>query len=99
LNCKKTVEQDQGKFFAEAFICADCYAIADQLYDRGQKELKMLLLLLKESIRVAILKGELQFQPQQLKDMPKSDLLAHLAILNAHAHSKIDEDPNVGPVR
>jgi hypothetical protein len=85
LNCKKAVAPDQVKFFAEAFVCADCYLIAEQLYAKGQQELKMLLLLLKESIRVAIVKGELQFQPQQLRDMPKSDLLAHLAVLTEHA--------------
>lgn len=78
VNCGTDVPPNEAKFFGKIFICPACYKIAERLYQRGEQELKMLLLVLHESIRVAIVQKQLQFSPQQVEDMKKEDLLAHL---------------------
>jgi hypothetical protein len=78
VNCKADVDPQDVKFFGKIFVCPTCYAIAERLYERGESELKMLLLILHESIRSSIVQGKLQFSPQQLADMKREDLLTHL---------------------
>ncbi len=81
LSCRKEVPPDEVRAFAEVFLCQDCHRVATRLYQRGESELKMMLLVLKESIRLAALKGELSFSLQNLDDMKKEDLLSHLSRL------------------
>lgn len=88
LSCKKDTPPDEAKVFAEVFLCADCFRIAERLYRRGESELRMMLLVLKESIRVAALKGELQFNFGKLEDLPKADLMSHLAKLADEARAQ-----------
>lgn len=88
LNCSVEVSASDAKFFAGAFCCPTCFALAERLYQRGEYELKLMLLVLKESIRVAIVKKELQFNTAQLEDMPKKDLLSELARLAQEARQE-----------
>jgi hypothetical protein len=78
LNCKKEVESTEAKLFAQVYLCSDCYNVAERLYNKGQSELKYLLIVLKESIRVAALQGKLQFRAPG-EDIPKKELLTQLA--------------------
>lgn len=86
VNCKAEVEPQDVKFFGKIFVCPTCYLIAERLYTRGESELKMLLLILHESIRGAIVQGQLQFSPQQLDDMKREDLLTHLQTMAREVH-------------
>jgi hypothetical protein len=61
MNCKEDTKD--GKFFAEAFVCPACYLVAERLYTQGEKELRHVLMTLKELIRVSILEGRLSFAP------------------------------------
>lgn len=61
LNCKKEVEQNTGKFFAEVFLCGDCHTQAEHFFNRLGKELQYLLVMAKESIRVALVQGKFVF--------------------------------------
>lgn len=79
VNCGKEVGSDEAKFFAQVFVCPDCFSIAERLYVKGEKELRMMLVMLKECIRLAIVKKELQFPEQNVEDMPRKDLFAELA--------------------
>jgi hypothetical protein len=63
LNCGKDVPQDEGKLFAECFLCRDCYTIAERVYLQAHSELQMLLVTLKELIRLAIVRHQLSFVP------------------------------------
>jgi len=78
VNCGEEVNPNEAKLFAQIFICPKCHRVAEQLYARGEKELKMLLLVLRESIRLSIVQHNLQFSPKQLEDMDPKDLLTHL---------------------
>lgn len=78
VNCGADVNPDEAKFFGQIFVCPTCHSIAERLYTQGEKELKMLLLILHEAIRLSIVHKKLQFSPQQLDDMKREDLLGHL---------------------
>ena len=92
VNCGKEVDPGEAKFFAQVFVCPECYAIAERLYTRGEQELKMMLLLLKESIRLAITRKELQFMQRLEEDaVPKKDLLSELARLAHEARKEAAE--------
>lgn len=79
VNCKEPVGSDEAKFFAQTFICPRCFDIAERLHVKGEQELRMMLVMLKECIRLAIIKGELQFPVQNTEDMPRKDLFTELA--------------------
>lgn len=61
LNCKKEVEQNSGKFFAEVFLCDSCHVQAEHFFNRLVRELQFLLTMAKESIRVALVQGKFSF--------------------------------------
>lgn len=81
VNCGADVESDEAKFYAQVFVCPTCYAIAEHLHQKGEQELKMMLVMLKECIRLAIVQKRLQFPPQHLEEMPRKDLFEELAKL------------------
>jgi hypothetical protein len=62
MNCKRDVVSADSKLFAECFVCPDCYTVAERMYIQGERELKHLLVTLKELIRLAIIRGELQLE-------------------------------------
>ena len=92
VNCKADVAPEDVKFFGKIFVCPDCYAIAERLYQRGESELKMLLLILHESIRSSIVQGKLQFSPQQLADMKREDLLTHLQTMASEMRTQKESE-------
>jgi len=96
LSCKEQVSPDEAKVFAEVFLCPKCYRIAERLYRKGESELRMMLLILKESIRVAALKGELQFSFEKLDEMKREDLLSSLAKLADETRERTWEKPIQG---
>ena len=82
VNCHKDIEPDEAKMFAEVLVCPDCYVIAERLYERGNKELRIMLTELKEMIRLALVKGELQFMQQQTEEQtPSEDMMKRFARL------------------
>lgn len=85
LNCKKEVAQQEGKLFAEVFLCPGCFLIASRLYERAEKDLKQVLVMMKEAIRIGLLQGQLQFSEEELKNLSKPDLLRQMAIFSEEA--------------
>lgn len=75
LNCHKTVPTSDAKVFAEVFVCSTCHDTAERLYQRSEGELRMLLLMLKESIRVALVEGRLHVGERSVEEVSKTDLL------------------------
>lgn len=75
LNCNQEVPADQGKIFAEVFVCGACFSMATRLYERSMHELKMLQTMLREAIRLALLEGRLNFSAGPDQEVPKRDVL------------------------
>lgn len=88
LNCKQEVGEQEGKLFAEVFLCPGCFLIAGRLYERAERDLKQVLVMMKESIRIGLLQGQLQFSEEELKTLSKPDLLRQMAIFSEEAQRK-----------
>jgi hypothetical protein len=89
MSCHKEVVEEQGKFFAEVFVCPDCFLLATRFYERAEQDLKRLLVMMKEAIRVGLLQGKLQFKtPEQIKEAPRNDVLEKLSELAKEARKK-----------
>lgn len=74
LNCKKPTPEGDAKVFAEVFVCSACHGMAERLFQRLEGELRRLLLLSKETIRVALVEGKLHFEHTNEREVPKDEL-------------------------
>lgn len=75
MNCRKPTADEDGKVFAEVFVCSTCYTMAERMFHRLEGELRRLLLLSKETIRVALIEGKMNFENATEQEIPKEDLL------------------------
>jgi hypothetical protein len=80
LNCQKDVDPDKGKLYLGCFLCPDCYTIAERLHARGEQELRWILTVLQELIRLAIVGHKLQLNLDE-GEQSKSEVLQELANL------------------
>lgn len=96
VNCHKDVESDQAKMFAEVLVCPDCYIIAERLFERGNKELRMMLTVLKEMIRLTLIRGELQFLQQQSEENSSEEVMKRFARMAQEIQQK---SAKLGPAR
>lgn len=89
MNCQRDIPPNKGEFFMEVFVCPDCKCVAERVYERSQQDVKHLLLLMKEVIRMALMEGRLQFQdPKQVEEVSRSDLISRLAELAEKVRKK-----------
>ncbi len=89
VNCKKDVPPDGGEFFLQVFVCGDCHRVARPLLERGEHDLRMLLIVLKEAIRQELIRGRCQLRTEaSVEDMSKKDLVGHLADLAQRLREK-----------
>ncbi len=75
MNCHKAVARHKAKFFAEVFICEDCYAQAEHFFQRLERELTHLLTMSKEAIRVALVTGKFNFPEGSQGEVGKREVL------------------------
>jgi hypothetical protein len=70
LNCKTLVDPAAAKVFAGVFVCPTCHTVAERLEQRGTQELKALLTMQREAIRIALVEGRLQLSTTDLSREP-----------------------------
>ena len=75
MNCKAPVNANEGEFFAEVFLCKDCNTQAVHFWHRTEKELKHLLTVSKEAIRLSLITGKFSFPEGPQGDLSKRDVL------------------------
>lgn len=89
MNCDKELEKGEMKLFAQVCVCSGCAKTAERMLDRANEELKLVLVMMKEAIRVALLEKKLQFAtPDQIRSMKKGDLLSKLGDLVEKAQER-----------
>lgn len=82
MNCQNRVPQEDAKLFAGVFVCPTCHMFAERLYRRSELELKQLLSVLQDAIRVAIIEGRLTpMEGGPLDEIPKQELLRNVMML------------------
>jgi len=75
MNCKAPVLNGAGKFFAEVFLCDTCHVQAEHFWERTVRELKHLLTISKEAIRLSLISGKFVFPEGQQGDLSKREVL------------------------
>ena len=91
LNCKRDVAQDDLKVFAGIFVCPACYQIAERFNQRATEELKSLLVMQRELIRVALVEGRLHLGPaESTKELTKKEVFEELLRLADRKDQKKD---------
>ena len=82
MNCHSAVEQDDAKIFAGVFVCPTCHTFAERLYRRSELELKQLLTVLQDAIRIALIESRLvPMEGGPLNEVPKQELLRNIVML------------------
>ena len=78
MNCKTIVDPNKAKIFMGVFCCGQCHEIATRQYQRLERELRAMLTLTGETIRLALIEGRMTLGPADMKETPKSELLRSL---------------------
>lgn len=88
MNCQSPVPEKDGRVFAEVFVCPTCHAMAERMYVKCEGELRRMLLLLKETIRISLVEGKLRLPPAQaLEEVSKEDLLKMIVTMTEKKHA------------
>jgi|SRR5690606_32645055 len=88
LNCKAPVAEEDIKFFGKAFVCAVCHTTATHFYERLTKDLKNLLLVAHEAIRVALVEGRFHLAENGLKEVSKKELLEEILKMTQYKEAR-----------
>lgn len=86
LNCHNPVDPQKAKIFAGVFVCETCHLVATRLEERGTAELRSLLTLQREAIRIALTRGELVLGPAEpTRELSKKEVLEQIVKLSEAA--------------
>lgn len=96
LNCHETVPEDKVRIFAGVFCCSVCHQRAERLYKNLQTELDRMLLMMRESIRIAIIEGKLHYGTADGTELSKTELL-RAAVQLQELKDSHDKPVSVGP--
>jgi hypothetical protein len=96
LNCQKQVGANAGKIFAGCFVCPTCFEVASRMETRLEGELKRMLVMLRESIRIAIVERRLVLGPADAaRDLSKKEVLeAIIELQNANGNAAPGAPPD-----
>lgn len=78
MNCRADVPPDAGKFFAGVFLCESCQAMAVHFHERLERELRYLLTMAKESIRISLVQGKFSFPEGPAGEPSKREVLEEI---------------------
>lgn len=78
MNCKKPVVANEAKLFAEVFVCPTCYETAVHFWEKLDRELRYLLVVAKESIRLALIDGSFFFPEGVGSEVSKREVLKEI---------------------
>ncbi len=81
MNCKKEVEEGQGKFFAQVYVCPSCHEQAQHFHNRLVRELNFLLVMAKESIRLALVQSKFSFPEGPAGEPSKEQVLKEILLM------------------
>lgn len=94
MNCHKPTSNEDGRLFAEVFVCPNCYTLAERLYQKTEAELRGLLLVLKDKIREYLVQGKLQYSTEPAgKPLSKRDLLQAIMSVEEQRHESSHPTP------
>ena len=95
MNCSRQVPAVECQLVFGVMVCQECGTVASTLYERGQSEIRTLLTLMKESIRIALIEGRLCFPTGETS---KRDVLKTILHLTELRHERTAASVH-GPAR
>lgn len=75
VNCGEERAAKDCKLCFSVLVCADCNEKANIIYDRARTELRTLLTLLQETIRIALIEGRLSFAAEPSAPAARAEVL------------------------
>ena len=78
MNCKQETSTENARFFAEVFLCPSCYDKASHFYVRTERELRYLLVVAKEAIRIALVEGRFDLPEAPTGEPSKREVLQEI---------------------
>jgi hypothetical protein len=81
VNCRTEVDPDKAKVCFGVLVCESCDRVANRFFEQAQKELKVVLVLMKDAIRMGLTQGRLQFSMDGEEIVTRQKLLAKLGEL------------------
>lgn len=83
MNCKKPITQAEGKFFAQVYVCETCFTTAESFYKKLEQELRQLLTMSKEALRIALVQGKFHLSEAKVRDISKKEVLEEILRMEA----------------
>ncbi len=83
MNCGEMTLPKDGDLYLGVFVCPMCKGVAEILRKRARKELKHLLTLLDETIRLALVEGRLKLGEQDPQGDKRKVLMTIVDLLEA----------------
>jgi hypothetical protein len=91
MNCKEPVNSNEAEIFAGVFCCTRCALVARRFFERGAQDLNGLLLMLQESIRIALVRGELKLgTAEPFRDLSKKEVFEQIIKLREKMDANSD---------
>jgi hypothetical protein len=81
MNCKAPTSEQDARLFAGVYVCVGCHGMATRLFERGQKELQQLLVMMQEAIRIGLVEGNLHFGEGKPEEISKQKLMQEIVRL------------------
>jgi hypothetical protein len=81
VNCSKEIPVGTAFVHQGVLVCKSCFTIASALVTRAEEDMQKLLLLYKETIRVALCNGKLNFASDQSLTTSKKETLEKMLVL------------------
>lgn len=83
INCSQAIESGKQQAYQGVIICPTCFDVVSRLVDRAEQDMQKLLLLYKETLRVALCEQRLSFGPaEQAPTVGKKEVLEQMLLFS-----------------
>ena len=83
MNCHEAVDPEKAQVFLGVYVCPTCHLVATRLRERIQAELKSLLTVADEALRIGLIEGKVVLGPAEAKrDLTKKEVLQQVMKLS-----------------
>lgn len=83
MNCKQSVDPEKAKVFLGVYVCETCHLVASRLRERIQAELKSLLTMADEALRIGLIEGKVILGPAEVgRELSKREVLQQVVKLS-----------------
>jgi hypothetical protein len=83
MNCRQPVDPEKAQVFLGVYVCETCHLVASRLRARIQDELKALLTMSDEALRIGLIEGKVVLGPAEAgRELTKREVLQQVVKLS-----------------